>query len=186
MRNPLLDMYQAQLEASRHIADVILTNTEKLDHLMFSTARVGVADQFKYAQSLGAARDADGVKTLQSAFNAHAPDTLMNYYRDVFKVFADANAEVGKAAETFLEDMKSAAITAGDGAARELSGVAGPIALTGPNANFVNLWTSAYQQFADITKQYMESASKGVNVPVTAPNESSPKRAARKVRGSRH
>jgi phasin family protein len=158
MNNPMLDLYQAQLEASRNIADIILTNTEKMDHLALSAAKTGVGDQVKYARALGAARDPEGLKTLQSAFARQSPDAMLGYCRDLFKVFVDTNAEIGKVAEGYLEDMKAVAIKSGNGAARDMSVASSATEPVGPSVNFLNLWTNAYQQFADLTKQYMKAA----------------------------
>jgi phasin family protein len=158
MHNPMLDLYQAQLEASRNIANIILTNTEKMDHLALSAAKTGVGDQLKYARALGAARDAEGLKTLQSAFAQQSPEAMLGYCRDLFKVFVDTNAEIGKVAESYLEDMKAVAIKTGNGAARDMSVASSATEPVTPSVNFLNLWTNAYQQFADLTKQYMRAA----------------------------
>jgi hypothetical protein len=154
MQNPFLDMYRSQLEASRYISRVIFTNTEKLEHLALTTAKTGVDDQLKYAQSLGAVRDVEGAKSLHTAFVAHTPEVLMNYYRSVWNIFADANSEMGKVAETYLEDMKSVASRGATTAVVAQNGVTAP-----SGAALVNIWANAYQQFADMTKHYMESAA---------------------------
>jgi hypothetical protein len=116
----------------------------------------------KYAQALSAARDAEGLKTLQSTFTHQAPDAMLNFYRDVFKVFVDGNTEIGKVAESYLEDMKAVALKTGNNATRNMSigspnGAAHTDTVT-PTVNFLNLWTKSYQQFADLTKQYMHTS----------------------------
>lgn len=171
MHNPMLDLYQAQLEASRNIANIILTNTEKMDHLALTAAKTGVGDQVKYARALGAARDAEGLKTLQSAFAQQSPDAMLGYCRDLFKVFVDTNAEIGKVAESYLEDMKAVAIKSGNGAAREMSVASSVTEPVAPSVNFLNLWTNAYQQFADLTKQYMKAAEQTTSKAASALGE---------------
>ncbi len=158
MPNPMLDLYQAQLEASRNISNIIMSNTEKMDHLALTAAKSGVGDQLKYAQALGAARDPEGLKTLQSTFAKQTPDAMLSYCRDVFKVFAETNTEIGKVAEEYLEEMKTVAVKTGRGAARAASIGAPATEPVAPSVNFLNLWTNAYQQFADLTKQYMKVA----------------------------
>lgn len=161
MQNPMFDLYQAQLEALRNLADVVLSNTEKMDHLALNAAKSGVGDQLKYAQALGAARDADGLKTLQSTFTNQAPDAILNFYRDVFKVFVDSNTEIGKVAESYLEDIKAVDLKTGNNATRNMSIASSNNAVDGdtvtPTVNFLNLWTKSYQRFADLTKQYMHA-----------------------------
>jgi phasin family protein len=173
----MLDLYQAQLEASRNISNIIMSNTEKMDHLALTAAKSSVGDQLKYAQALGAARDAEGLKTLQSTFAKQTPDAMLGYCRDVFKVFVDTNTEIGKVAEDYLAEMKTVAATAGNGASRGIATAASAVEPVAPSVNFLNLWTNAYQQFADLTKQYMKAAEK-LPTGVAANGDAKPPRTA--------
>jgi Phasin protein len=169
MQNPTFELYQAQLEALRNLASVIFSNTEKMNALALTAAKSGIGDQLKYAQALSAARDADGLKTLQSTFTNRAPDAILSFYRDAFKLFVDGDTEVGKVAESYLEDMKAVALKTGNSATRNISiaSANGSADTVTPTANFINLWSKSYQQFADLTKQYMHT-SEMTEMPIAA------------------
>ena len=186
MQNPMFDLYQAQLEALRNLANVVLSNSEKMNHLALSAAKAGVGDQLKYAQALSAARDADGLKTLQSTFTNQAPDAVLNFYRDAFKLFVDGNTEIGKVAEGYLEDMKAAALRTGSSMTRNMSiaSANGSADTVTPTVNFLNLWSKSYQQFADLTKNYLHTPDMA-DMPIAAAAAAKKQRDA-KARANHH
>ena len=55
--NPIVDMYQTQLEASRRLADVMFSGTQRIDQVMIDTAHRAVTEQLNFVQAVAAARD---------------------------------------------------------------------------------------------------------------------------------
>lgn len=182
MQNPLQDLYQAQLEATRKVANVILTSAEKMDHLSLSVAKDTMNDQIKYAEGLSAVRDPDGAQTLQSAFAKQTPDAMLNYYRELFKVFAESNTEIGRVAESYIEDMKSAAMKTANGATRNM-GVAANEAVP-VDAGILGLWNAGFKQLSKMTEAYLNAVrAVGDAVPETAPKA---KARSKKSTSARH
>ncbi|MGA8514573.1 MAG: phasin family protein, partial [Burkholderiaceae bacterium] len=71
MTNPALDTYQHQIDASRHIAEVVFDGTDRMEHLLLDTTRKAFDERMKFYQALAAVRDPQGVAALQSAFFSH-------------------------------------------------------------------------------------------------------------------
>jgi hypothetical protein len=169
MQNPMQDLYQAQLEATRKVANIVLSSAEKMDHLSLSVAKDSMNDQIKYVEALGAVRD--------------PPDAMLNYYRELFKVFSESNTEIGRVAESYLEDMKAAAMKTANGATRNM-GVAASVGETAPaaEAGILGLWNAGYKQLSKMTEQYLQAANNAGAAVVSA----APKVKARtKANGSR-
>jgi phasin family protein len=187
MQNPMQDLYQAQLEATRKVANIVLSSAEKMDHLALSAAKDSMNDQIKYVEALGAVRDPNGVQTIQSAFSKQTPDAMLNYYRELFKVFSESNAEIGRIAESYLEDMKAAAMKTANGAARNMdvaasAGEAAPAA----EAGILGLWNAGYKQLSKMTEQYLQAANKAASVVSETVTAAAPKAKAKaKSNGSR-
>lgn len=160
MQNPMQDLYQAQLEATRKVANIVLSSAEKMDHLALSAAKDSMNDQIKYVEALGAVRDPNGVQTIQSAFSKQSPDAMLNYYRELFKVFSESNTEIGQVAESYLEDMKAAAMKTANGATRNMD-VAASVGEAAPaaEAGILGLWNAGYKQLSKMTEQYLKTAN---------------------------
>jgi phasin family protein len=164
MQNPLQDLYQAQLEATRKVANIVLSSAEKMDHLSLGVAKDSMNDQIKYVEALGAVRDPNGVQTIQSAFSKQSPEVMLNYYRELFKVFSESNTEIGRIAENYLEDMKAAALKTANGATRN-AGVAATANEGAPvDAGILGLWNAGYKQLSKMTEQYLQVANEAANV----------------------
>jgi Phasin protein len=157
--SPMLDFYQAQLEASRNFANIVFSNTQKADQLVISAAKSGTGERLKYAQALVTTRDPDGLKTLQATYASEGPDAMFGYFRDMIKVIFDATAEVGKVSESYLDALKTVAVKTGShSAAPDLSLAATLAEPMAQSIKLLGLWSSASQQFADLAKQYVRAA----------------------------
>lgn len=176
MPNPMQDLYQAQLEATRKVANIVLSSAEKMDHLALGAAKNSMNDQIKYAEALGAARDPSGVQSIQSAFSKQTPDAMLNYYRELFKLFSESNAEIGRVAEAYLQDMRAAALKTANGAARDMSMAAtepevAPVA----DAGVLGLWNAGFKQLSAMTERYLHAANAmGATVAATAQQSGKP------------
>lgn len=105
--NPLVDMYQTQLEASRRLADVMLSGTERIDHVLIEAAHRAITDQLNLAQAVVSARDSNGVAKLQATYLSRRPDNAVNYQREMAQIFADIQNEIGKSMQYYMEQVGS-------------------------------------------------------------------------------
>jgi phasin family protein len=186
MQNPIQDLHQAQLEATRQVANIVLSSAQKMDHLTLSTAKDSMNDQIKYAEALGAVRDPSGVKAVHSAFSKQTPDAMLNYYRELFKVFSESNAEIGKIAESYLEDMKLAAIKTANGATRNMDMAASVSEAAPAGADILGLWNAGYKQLSKMTEQYLKAANAaGKTAFAVTPKAKAKAKATPKSNGSR-
>jgi phasin family protein len=186
MQNPMQDLYQAQLEATRKVANIVLSSAEKMDHLSLNVAKDSMNDQIKYVEALGAVRDPNGVQTIQSAFSKQTPDAMLNYYRELFKVFSESNTEIGRVAESYLEDMKAAAMKTANGATRNM-GVAASVGESAPaaEAGILGLWNAGYKQLSKMTEQYLKVANEAAAAVGKAPAAAPKAKAKAKSNGTR-
>src|SRR5207237_264438 len=105
--NPIIDMCQTQLEASRRLADVVFAGTERIDRVVMDAAHRAVTDKLNFAQAVVATRDPGGIADLQSTFLSRRPDNAMNYQRELIRVFAEIQSEVGKSMQYYIEQVGS-------------------------------------------------------------------------------
>jgi phasin family protein len=96
MTNPLLDSYQHQIDASRHIAEVVFDGADRMEHLMLDTTRKAFDEKLKFYQALAAVRDPQGVAALQSAFFSHAPENMLKVQQELMKIFTQTQEEISQ------------------------------------------------------------------------------------------
>jgi phasin family protein len=104
MQNPTTSMmqsYQHQIDASRHIAEAVFDGTDRIEHLMIDTTRKAFDEQMKFYQALAAARDPQGVAALQSAFFSHTPEQMTKVQQELMKIVADAQQQITSTMEQY-------------------------------------------------------------------------------------
>jgi phasin family protein len=94
--NPVLDTYQQQLDASRHIAEVVFDGADRMEHLMLDTTRTAFDERMKFYQALAAVRDPQGVAALQSAFFSHTPEKMLKVQQELMKIVTQAQEEINQ------------------------------------------------------------------------------------------
>lgn len=94
--NPVLDTYQQQIDASRHIAEVVFDGADRMEHLMLDTTRKAFDERMKFYQALAAVRDPQGVAALQSAFFSHTPEKMLKVQQELMKIVTQAQEEINQ------------------------------------------------------------------------------------------
>lgn len=94
--HPILDSYQQQIDASRHIAEVVFDGADRMEHLLIDTARKAFDERMKFYQTLAAARDPQGIAALQSEFLSHTPEKLLKVQQEVMKIVTESQAQISK------------------------------------------------------------------------------------------
>lgn len=148
--DPIVHQYQTQLEASRICANILLNSAEKIDHLGLSAMKDAFTEQYKFCQAMTAAKDPQGLASVQTAFMQPNFEKMFDYYRTLFQLLAETNSAIGKAVEEYLGEVnKNVADTLNtvDNA---------PLSEATPNV--IDFWNAAYRQMANMMNQYTQTA----------------------------
>lgn len=94
--NPVLDTYQQQIDASRHIAEVVFIGADRMEHLMLDTTRKAFDERLKFYQALAAVRDPQGIAALQSAFFSHTPEKMLKVQQELMEIVTHAQKEISQ------------------------------------------------------------------------------------------
>lgn len=156
--NPLVNMYQSQLETSRRLADALFSGTQKIDHIVIGATHRAFTEQLNLVEAMAAARDPRTAgATLQSNFLSGGPNEAMNYQREIIKVFTEMQNEIGRSLHDYMEQLggQSASGTAkAAGMAREQ--VSSPA--FNPVTSMFSVWESAFKEVAALARKNMTTA----------------------------
>lgn len=159
--SPLVGVFQTQLEASRRFADAIFAGTEKLDRVMIDATHHAFNRQLNLAQSMVSVRDPQSAATaLQSNFLSRSPDDAMNYQKEVMRIFAEMQNDIGKSLHEYVEQLGTNAATAATNTAMPMDTVRGHAndAVYNPMASMFSVWESAFKEVAELAKKNMVAA----------------------------
>lgn len=156
--NPMVTMYQTQLEASRRFADAIFSGTEKIDRVVIGATHRVFTEQLRFAQALSNIRDPRGIgNTLQSSFFTRHPDDAVNYQKEIMRIFAEMQNEIGRSLQDYVEQLGTSAATSAAaplGAAQEQANDA----VFNPMTSMFSVWESAFKEVAALAKKNMMAA----------------------------
>jgi phasin family protein len=156
MLNPVANIYQTQLEASRQFADAVFSGTEKVDQVLLEATHRAFTEQLKFAQSLIAVRDPQDAANVQASYLSQRPDRAMNYQRELIRVFTEIQTELGKSMRNYVEQLNT---TASNGPSASLGAMEDEASeIPNPMPNLFSLWESAFRQAASLATQNMNSA----------------------------
>lgn len=159
--SPLVGVFQTQLEASRRFADAIFAGTEKLDRVMIDATHHAFNRQLNLAQSMVTLRDPQSAATaLQSNFLSRSPDDAMNYQKEVMRIFAEMQNDIGKSLHEYVEQLGTNAATAATNTAMPMDAVRGHAndAVYNPVVSMFSVWESAFKEVAELAKKNMVAA----------------------------
>ncbi|HYD79077.1 MAG TPA: phasin family protein [Paucimonas sp.] len=155
--NPIMDMCQTQLEASRRLADVVFSGTERIDRVVIDAAHRAVTDQLNFAQAVVATRDPGSIVDLQTTFLSRRPDNAMNYQRELIRVFAEIQSEMGKSMQYYIEQFGSALNVNAAAQARSTQEHAND-AMFNPVTGMFSIWETAFREVSSMASRNMEAA----------------------------
>jgi ElaB/YqjD/DUF883 family membrane-anchored ribosome-binding protein len=156
--NPLVNMYQTQLEASRRFADAVFSGTEKIDRVFIGATHRAFTEQMNFAQAIATARDPRTMgTTLQSGFMSRSPDDAMSYQKEIMRVFAEVQNDIGRSLQEYIEQLGT---RAAQSATAPLEAVQGRTndAVFNPMTSMFSVWESAFKEVADLAKKNMMAA----------------------------
>jgi ElaB/YqjD/DUF883 family membrane-anchored ribosome-binding protein len=147
--NPMVNMYHTQLEASRRFADAIFAGTEKMDRVFIGATHRIFNDQLNLVQAMANMRDPRAAaSTLQSGLLSRAPDDSVNYQKEIMRIFAEMQSEIGRSMQ--------AAGNAG-GPVRAAQQQAND-AMLNPMTSMFSVWESAFKEVAALARKNMTAA----------------------------
>lgn len=155
--NPIIDMCQTQLEASRRLADVVFAGTERIDRVVIDAAHRAVTEQLNFAQAVVATRDPGGIAELQATFLSRRPDNAMSYQRELIRIFAEIQSEVGKSMQYYIEQFGSNLSMSAISPTRSAREHAND-ALFNPVTGMFSIWETAFREVSTITNRNLEAA----------------------------
>jgi len=154
MLNPISDMYQTQLEASRRFADVVFSGTKKIDRVCIEAAQHAFSENLNFVQALASTRDPKGVANLQSKFFSPQPDNAIGYQKEMMRIFAEIQNEVGKSMQDIMEKFGTNVTSNASAPLRAAQGQAGDMGFN-PLAGMFSMWESAFKEVTSLANRNM-------------------------------
>lgn len=169
--SPMVNMYQTQLEASRRFADAIFSGTEKIDRVVIGATHRVFNDQLRFAQALSSIRDPRNVSTtFQSSFFSRNPDDAVNYQKEIMRIFAEMQNEIGRSMQDYIEQLGTSAATNATAPLNIAPGQAND-AVFNPMTSMFSVWESAFKEVAELAKKNMVAAKSAIDSAATKARE---------------
>lgn len=160
---PVMEMVQAQLEASRQLADAVFAGTERIDRMMIDVTHRAFNEQMRFTQAAIAARDVKQVAELQSSFIPR-PDAITGYQKEILDVFIQMQSEISQSMQQYMRGM--AARTANVASAARATDVSGATSAAAdalnPMAGMMSVWKSALREVSALADRNLEAARSGL------------------------
>ena len=157
--NPLLTIYQTQLEASRRFADAVFAGTEKIDRVMIGATQRVFNDQLNLAQAMTTVRDPRTMgATWQSNLMSRSPDDAVSYQKEIVRIVAEMQNEITRSMQEYIEQIRT---NASSSASRPFEAVAptqANDAVFNPMTSMFSVWESAFKEVAELAKKNMVAA----------------------------
>jgi hypothetical protein len=161
--SPLVNVYQTQLEASRRFADAIFSGTEKIDRVVLDSVHRVFNQQVAFAQAMASARDPQSAaSTLQSNFLMRNPDDTLNYQKEIMRIFAEMQNELGKSLQDYIEQLGSNAASSAAMPLERAQQQAGEATVYNPVTSMFSVWESAFKEAATLAKKNMATARSSI------------------------
>ncbi|OWW22306.1 phasin family protein [Noviherbaspirillum denitrificans] len=156
--NPLVTMYNTQLEASRRFAEAVFSGSEKIDRVMRGATQRAFNEQLNFVQAITTARDPRLVgSTLQSSLFARNPDEAVNYQQEIVRIMAEMQNEISRSMQEYMDEMRANATTGTTRPMQAAPTQANDSAFN-PMTSMFSVWESAFKEVADLAKKNMIAA----------------------------
>jgi hypothetical protein len=156
--NPLVTMYNTQLEASRRFAEAVFAGSEKIDRVMRGATQRVFNEQLNLVQAITSARDPRTVgSTLQSSLFTRNPDDAMNYQKEIVRIVAEMQNEISRSMQECMTEIRTGAT---ESATRPLQAAQAQAndAMFNPMTSMFSVWESAFKEVAELAKKNMVAA----------------------------
>jgi hypothetical protein len=161
--NPLVGVYQTQLEASRRFADAIFSGTEKIDRVVIGATHRVFTEQLNLAQAMTTVRDPRNIgASLQSGMLGRNPDEAMNYQKEIMRIFAEMQNEIGRSMQDYVEQLRKQAGSGTASMAMPGGSVRDRVEDFNPVTSMFSVWESAFKEVAALAKNNMMAARSNI------------------------
>lgn len=156
--NPLVAMYQTQLETSRRLVDAVFSGTEKIDRVMIGAAHRALNEQLNRAEELAAMR-VPALPAPAARFGSLSSNSgsMINDQKEIMRIFVDMQTEISRSLQE------------GMGKVGTLTPAAGPAQVSdtrrqmddarfNPVAGMLSVWESAFKEVTDLVRKNMTAA----------------------------
>jgi hypothetical protein len=157
----MADIYHSQLEASRRFAEVLFSGTERIDHVVLEATHRAFNNNLNLAHAAVSMRDPKELANMQSSMLAHRPDSALNFQKEIMRVFAEIQNEMGKSMKEYAEKFGS---NISRGATAPLKSVQDRTTETifNPLTGIFSLWESTFREVASMANKNITAARTGV------------------------
>lgn len=154
--NPLVGMYQTQLEASRRFADAIFSGTQKIDRVMIGATHRAFTEQLNFVQAMAGMRDPRSAEaTIRSRFLARNPDEAMNDQKEIMRIVVEMQNEIGQSLQECVEQLRRQASIGAPEQAVDASRMRQDEAAFNPVTSMFSVWESAFKEVAALARKNM-------------------------------
>jgi hypothetical protein len=153
--HPLTALYQTQLEASRRMADAVLSSTQKLDEVLIGAARRTVSAHLELAEEMAALRFSQPLTfSPQSATSPKNWGNAVSDQQEIMRIFVDMQAEISKSLQDSIGLYRTFAPDAIESTIRQRSRQPED-AMNNPVSGMISVWETAFKAAADLARKNM-------------------------------
>lgn len=158
--NQFAALQQAAIDSLVKVANVQLESTKALFDLQVATTRELVEEGVKNAKSLASAKDVQEALSLQSSVAKPGAAKAVAYSKNVYEVFAKANAEIKGIDEAHAQEVNKQVASVIDTATKSAPAGSEPAVAFVKSA--VSAANNAIDQFAKVSKQVADTAEANI------------------------
>jgi hypothetical protein len=158
--NPITDIYHSQLEASRRFAEVFFSGTERIDHVVLEATHRAFTEQLNLAHAAVAIRDPKEIVHLQSNMLSHRPDGAVNFQKEMMRVFAEIQNEMGKSMKEYVERFGSSVARSATAPLKSVQDRTTDTVFN-PMTGIFSIWESAFREVAALANKNLTAARAG-------------------------
>ena len=155
--NPITDIYHTQLEASRRLADVVFSGSERIDHVVIEATHHAFTEQVKIAHAAMSMRDPKELANMQSSLIVHRSDSAVNLQKEMVRMFAEIQNEMGKSFKETIEKL-SGGFTRGSSASAKNGTEKAGDTIFNPLTGMFAIWDSVFREMAALATKNMNTA----------------------------
>jgi len=162
--NPMVSMYQNQLETSRRVGDAIFSGVEKIDRVCIAAVHRLFTEQMRFATNLTTIRDPRNLgNMLQSNMLARSPEENVNYQKEVMQIIAEMQNELGRSMQHYIEQLGTNVAATSRAPLESAQGRGANEAMFNPVTSMFSVWESAFKEVAALAKENMTAARSAIN-----------------------
>ena len=152
---------KSNVDAVLSIAAAQFAAIEKLAGLQAAAVKSVFEDSIANTRALAGAKDVQELVALQQQFAQPAVEKAVAYYKSVYEIAMEANAEMSKFAESKTSEMNQSLVSLLDKASKNAP--AGSDVAVAAVKSMLNAANTAYDSFSKATKQATEMAEANVS-----------------------